>query len=343
LQAGLIMPFGLSLVLLAGILLGSFTLPMKFARRWPWEAIWLVYSISGLLMLPMVVAFATLPSLSEIYLRSGARSLALVAGLGFGWGIGSVLFGIGVSMVGMSLGFSVILGVTAAVGSLVPMLVLAPHEILALKGGIILAGQALVLLGIYVCGIASHAKAKEGVGEGAAVQPSHSLRIGLIICISSGILSAMLNLAMAFGQEIATRAIELGGTKSNASNAIWALAVAFGALANAGYCITLLLRNRSASAFRAPNTANHWLLGALMGGLWYGGITLYGHGASALGTWGTVLGWPILMAMMIVTANVLGWLTGEWRDASSKAQRTMIGGVLVLGAGVIAIGYSGTV
>jgi L-rhamnose-H+ transport protein len=80
-----------------------------------------------------------------------------------------------------------------------------------------------------------------------------------------------------------------------------------------------------------------------MGALWFGGVTIYGSGAAVLGSWGAILGWPCLMAIMIVTANVLGWLTGEWRGAPAKAQRTMLAALAVLGAGVCLIGYSGVV
>jgi L-rhamnose-H+ transport protein len=153
----------------------------------------------------------------------------------------------------------------------------------------------------------------------------------------------MLNLAMAFGQDIARSAIELGATRTSASNAIWVLAVAFGAIANAGYCIWLLIRNRTGRLLMAPRSVRYWALGILMGALWFGGVTIYGSGAAALGSWGAILGWPCLMAIMIVTANVLGWITGEWRGAPVKAQRTMLAALAVLGVGVCVIGYSGAV
>lgn len=333
---------GAGLILLAGVLMGAFTLPMKFARQWPWEATWLVYSVSGLFMFPLAVAIATLPPLPSIYLHSSQRALWLAATLGFGWGIGSVLFGIGVSRLGMSLGFSIILGLTAALGSLIPMLALAPGQIFTLKGLLILAGLAIVIGGIYVCGVASGIRDR-GAGASDRSAARTGLSAGIVICLLSGILASMLNLAMAFGEDIARQAVNLGASALNASNAIWVLAVAFGAIANAGYCIWLLIRNRTASALGKPGTLGHWVLGALMGALWFGGVTVYGSAATALGSWGAILGWPCLMALMIVTANVLGWLTGEWRGAPPRARRTMLAGVAVLGAGVLVIGYSGIV
>ena len=322
--------------------MGAFALPMKFARQWPWEATWLIYSISGLLIFPIAVAVATLPPLPAIYLHSSHRALWLAALFGFGWGIGSVLFGIGVSRLGMSLGFSIILGLTAALGSLIPMLAFAPGQIFTLKGLLVVVGLVIVIGGIYVCGVASGIRDR-GVGAVDKRAARSGLSTGIVICLLSGILASMLNLAMAFGRDIARQAVNLGANVANASNAIWVLAVAFGAIANAGYCIWLLARNRTAAVLMKPSTLSHWALGALMGALWFGGVTVYGSAATALGSWGAILGWPCLMALMIVTANVLGWLTGEWRGAPPRARRAMLAGVAVLGAGVLVIGYSGVV
>jgi L-rhamnose-H+ transport protein len=333
-------PVGIGLIVLGGIFLGSFTLPMKSAARWPWEAIWLIYSVSGLLIFPLGTAALTLPSLFQIYLQSNAQALLSAALFGFGWGIGSVLFGIGVSRLGMSLGFSIILGVTAALGSLVPMLALTPAALGTVKGVVLLAGLAVILLGIYLCGAASGVK--ERATSAADSRGGNTLRRGLLICILSGIGAAMLNLAMAFGQDIAARAAALGASASNASNAIWALAVALGSIANVAYCVTLLIRNRSARVFFAPRSAGHWSLGVLMGALWFSGVNVYGRGAAMLGEWGAVMGWPLMMAVMILTANVLGWMTGEWRGTPPRASLLMISGVAVLGMGVLVVGYSGT-
>ena len=43
---------GLGLMALAGIVGGNCMLPMKFARRWPWENMWLVFSLVALLVVP---------------------------------------------------------------------------------------------------------------------------------------------------------------------------------------------------------------------------------------------------------------------------------------------------
>src|ERR1039458_8954747 len=58
---------GLALTLLAGALAGNCMLPMKFARRWQWENVWLVFSIVSLLILPWALALTLAGNLGEIY------------------------------------------------------------------------------------------------------------------------------------------------------------------------------------------------------------------------------------------------------------------------------------
>src|ERR1035437_1810105 len=67
--------YGILGVLLGGILNGSFVAPMKKLHKWRWENSWLVYSISGLLIIPWIAALTTVPKLGEVL--AGASSGAL--------------------------------------------------------------------------------------------------------------------------------------------------------------------------------------------------------------------------------------------------------------------------
>ncbi|HEY2471519.1 MAG TPA: L-rhamnose/proton symporter RhaT [Terracidiphilus sp.] len=58
---------GLLLTLIAGVLSGNCMLPMKFAKRWPWEGIWLVFSIVSLAILPWSLAIARVKDLHAVY------------------------------------------------------------------------------------------------------------------------------------------------------------------------------------------------------------------------------------------------------------------------------------
>jgi hypothetical protein len=61
-----------------------------------------------------------------------------------------------------------------------------------------------------------------------------------------------------------------------------------------------------------------------------------------MGTMGPVIGWPILLGMALIASNALGFVTGEWKDASGPF-RMMIGGVAILIVACAIIGYANRV
>jgi|YelNatPaOPRAMG01_1025707.scaffolds.fasta_scaffold10221_2 L-rhamnose-H+ transport protein len=326
-------------VVAAGLVHGSFALPMKKLKDWRWENIWLVYSVAGLIFVPALLAFVSVPQLGTVYATTPASNIALVAIFGFGWGLGSTLFGLGIAQLGLALGFAIILGITSSVGSLLPLLLSHPEELATRRGLTLLAGLAIAIVGIIACSIAGAQREKDQKGTSGGA-PRKSFLSGLLICLASGILSPMLNFGFVYGKPLQDAATALGARSDLASTVIWVPALAGGFLANAGYAVYLLNKNKTWSVYgQAGIPRTYWVLAALMGLMWFGGIAVYGIGAAAMGSpLGAVVGWPAFMSMVIVTANLWGALTGEWAGAGAKA-RTMSWtgvGILILAIAVIA-------
>ena len=53
-------------------------------------------------------------------------------------------------------------------------------------------------------------------------------------------------------------------------------------------------------------------------------------GCSRMGDFGTVVGWPLLMGTIIVTSNVAGVLTGEWKGAAVRVRGYLVSGMIVI-------------
>ena len=115
---------GLSIVLFAAILQGTFILPMNHTRDWKWEHSWFTFSALGMVVLNAAIGFSTIPSLLGIYSATPDATLLLLSVLGLGWGIGAVLFGLGMARLGMALGYPIIMGLIAVLGGLLPFLLL---------------------------------------------------------------------------------------------------------------------------------------------------------------------------------------------------------------------------
>lgn len=326
--------YGIAGVLVGGILNGSFVAPMKKLPRWNWENSWLVYSISGLFVIPWLAALATVPNLGSVLSGASASSIWSVLLFGLGWGVGSVLFGLGVTRMGLAVGYGLILGLIAPIGTFLPLIVLHPEQLHTRRGASLTVGTCIVIAGIALCAAAGKMR------ETGAVRPGQKFIAGLVICIFAGIFSPMLNFSFAFGDELQQRALAAGATRDAASNAIWPLCLTAGLIANAGYAVLLLQRNRSWNQFRgAPGL--YWMWACLIGVLCFGSFIVYGAGANALGALGAVVGWPLFMSMSLITSNTLGWASGEWKGAPQKAIRYAVTGIAVLIVAITVIAAGG--
>jgi L-rhamnose-H+ transport protein len=147
----------------------------------------------------------------------------------------------------------------------------------------------------------------------------------------------MFNLALIFGDEIRKTALRLSASSAAAVNVLWLPITVSGFIAIFGYCAYLLTKNHGWSLYFRAGTASHWLYVLLMSSLYIGSIFVYGLGAVRLGQTGAIIGFPAYMAMMIVTGNVAGLVTGEWRHSPGKAYAFGLAGNLGLIASIVII------
>lgn len=318
----------LMLVLLAGGMNGSFAVPMKYTHGWRWEHTWLVWAMLGMLVIPLVVAGFTVPHLWEIYLGAGIRPVELTALYGMIWGAGTILFGIGITRIGIALGFGITLGISCSVGTIVP-LVLLHRQLLFKNGGLLtIAGVGVIFAGVLACARAGTLR------EAIAPERTHgSFLVGLGICVLSGIGSSAMSIALNEAEPISKLAEALGAPESTSLNSVWPVLLGGGFVVNAGYCAFLLLRNKSGVQFMYSTWPNLGLVAA-MALLWSGSNFIYSAGARGLGSLGLVIGWPIFMAAIVLTANLWGGLTGEWRGTGKRPMAWAVVGCLMLVAGI---------
>jgi L-rhamnose-H+ transport protein len=326
---------GLSLVLAAGIFQGVFLLPMDHTRGWRWEQNWLAFSFFGMILFNWIFTAITIPQILSIYRLAPMGELVRLVLFGLGWGLGAVLFGLGMARLGLALGYPIIMGLIAALGALVPLLVFFPGTLASFKGGLILGGMLVVVIGILLCSRAGAAKG--GTGPSAR----GSLAGGIVIAVAAGILSSLPNIGMAFAGQVIATAVARGVAPGLAANAVWALFFTAGFSVNAAYCFYRMARERNISLLWSADTIRNLDLTALMGLLWIGSFYAYGTGAGRLGPLGPVVGWPLFIASSILVGNLVGIWRGEWQGAPRTARALLNGGLAVLLAAVGLIAVSG--
>jgi L-rhamnose-H+ transport protein len=333
---------GMTVIFISGALNGAFALPMKYTRQWKWENTWLVFATTALLIIPWLLAAGFVPHLSEVY--GGVSSRALLAPLIFGflWGIAQVTFGLGISAVGMALAFAVVAGLSCLSGSLVPLLVLNPADLLRPRGILLLISMPILFAGLVLYGMAGRRREKEQSPAGAAASAAAmTFMTGLAICIFTGIFGSNINLGFAFSGPILEKAVALGAIPVTATYASWALVLGAGFIPNLLYCFLLLFRNRTWALFLKPGWARETSLGFAMGLLWLSGMVGYGIGATLVGRYGTSLGYTLFITAMILSSNFLGILTGEWKATSSATRRVLTAAVVAILISVLVLNLGG--
>jgi L-rhamnose-H+ transport protein len=317
--------------------------PMKYARHWKWENIWLLYIGFGQVVFPLFLICITAPKAWEVFTSAKPEALVAAALFGLGWGIGNVLSGIGYTMLGIGLGLTIILGLTASLGSLIPLAVLYPDRLASSAALALYSGITVLIAGLVLCFRGGNVRQahhrKEEISGGADLRSfgKGDLRTGVIICIASGVLSSMLNLAFIFGDNIRTSAVHSGMSEFAAVNTLWLPIFIFGFIPTLFYCSYLFIRNDSWHDFLQPATRTNWFIGILMGLLFVTGLSLYGVGSLRLGTMGPVLGFPVYTSAMVLSANTAGFVTGEWRGSPRSAYVYELLGILLLILSIVVI------
>ncbi|MFC1614564.1 L-rhamnose/proton symporter RhaT [Gemmatimonadota bacterium] len=329
---------GFSFVLVAGVFQGSFVLPMTMTKRWEWEHTWATFSLLGMLVFNWAFTFLFIPEIFSIYSSVSVKDIAILILFGAGWGVGAVLFGLAMDKLGMALGYPIIMGLIASLGTLIPLTVFFPESLLTLRGLVLLSGTTLVILGIVICSMAGSRKATND--EPGTITKSDSFSAGLLIAVLAGVLSCFPNVGMAFGTNIINQARALGIPDMFAGNAVWALFFTAGFVVNFGYCLSRMLKRRNLAGYHVPEKKRNMVLAVLMAVMWIGSFYLYGMSAAKLGRWGVMVGWPLFITLSIVVGNLWGLVRGEWKGAPNSARSLLNRGLIILLIAVITVAVS---
>ncbi|HKS74146.1 MAG TPA: L-rhamnose/proton symporter RhaT [Terriglobales bacterium] len=336
---------GLALAVISGLMNGTFTLPMRYLGRWSWENVWALFILIACVLMPVVIATATVSRLGEVLRQAPVHAIAMAVICGFAWGFGAVMFGQGVSAIGISLGNTFVLAISSSLGAFLPILVLDPGKVFERQGEAIMAGTGIAIAGIAFCGYAGKLKERSQVNENIRQEMVGEARpfwIGLLLCAGAGVLSAVFNIGYSSAQGIVQSAVRLGNSAFAGSNVVWLLMLTGGAIANLGFCAYLFKKNRSWAKYAHAGSPSLYGLTLLMGLLWGGSIFVYGSAAPKLGRLGPAIGWPLSLSVGLLTANLCGIFAGEWRY-SRAVERVLMGlGLLVLILAIITLGWSGT-
>ena len=347
---------------------GSWYMPYNWVKKWRWEIYWITGGIFSWLIMPFLAVILTIPDWQGIIQASGGNVIRNTYIMGLLWGIGGLTYGLAIRYLGMSLGNSVLLGITSVVGSLgLPVLRdipgvaeiipsgLAFTDLFGSTGGrIVLLGIAILLAGIILSGRAGIRKDKDLGHVKEGVNSEFSLSKGLMIAIVSGVLSAFFSFGIDAGKEMAATARTLAVEQNYSfitqdganfkylfeNNIIFFVILWGGLTTNVIWTTALILKNKTGGDFtdkKAPLLSNY-LFCALAGTTWFLQFFFYGMGETKIGNGAS--SWTLHMATIILTANLWGFYRKEWKGVSKKTYNMILMGIGAILLSVIVIGVA---
>ncbi len=325
--------------------------PQKKTTLWSFEAYWLATATFAWLILPILGAFATIPNYLEVLRTVEPVILLKTFAFGMLYGIGGMTFGLGIRYIGFSLNYAIAIGLSAALGTLVP-LIWNPNDGFVWKlvekfssgpGLIVLAGIIISLLGIMICGRAGTLREKAKGDRTTA----GNFKLGLTFAITAGILSSIYAIALEAGKPLEAPSVAQGASELLKMNAIYPFSNGGAWVTNVIGCILLFRKHGTASQLvRLPGNTSatrklgfYYLMAALSGAFWYFQFFFYGMGHFHMGTRFGFTSWALHMAMLILFSNMYGFIFKEWAGADKRPKRILHLGMAFIVVACLLIGY----
>jgi L-rhamnose-H+ transport protein len=204
-----------------------------------------------------------------------------------------------------------------------------------------LAGIAVCLGGIAICGWAGVSKEKELPDEKKKETiKEFNFAKGLWVAIFAGVMSACMEFGITAGKPIADLAVEKGVSSLWQYNAVFVCVLAGGFTTNFIWCVFLNIKNRTYSDYLKKGSVTqifNYVFSALAGVTWYFQFMFYGMGKSKMGEY-DFSSWTIHMAFIIVFSNIWGLIFREWKGSSRRTHRIILLGILVLILSTVVVG-----
>ncbi|PWJ41790.1 L-rhamnose/proton symporter RhaT [Sediminitomix flava] len=328
----------LTLILFASFFQGSFGLGMKHISPVKWEAWWLIHAFIAMVVFPVGWAMFAVPDFLTIIFATDLSALMLAMLFGFLWGIGGILFGVSVEYTGISITYGIVMGLAASMGSIIPLF--------QIEGAFsdpsfkyIALGIVLLLVGVVITAVAG-VKRDRLQTDSKEDSASKSIKVGVMIAITSGVLSAFLNVGFSNAAPVAQMATsQFNIDPKDASLVAWVV-VLFGAfIMNGGFALYKLSVNNSWSAFKTVGAQKSFVWAIVSGLFWFAALGVYGRGAALMGDLGPVVGWPMLLGLALIISNIWAYRSGEWSNAKRPFQ-ILLQGLVILIVATCVLGYS---
>jgi L-rhamnose-H+ transport protein len=328
---------GTTLHSFGGISASTCYVPFQKVKQWSWETYWLVQAFFAWLIMPLIIGVLTVPKLLTVLNEAPPQIKWSAFLLGAAYGFGGMSFGFAIKYIGYSLTYTIAIGISAVLGTIVPLMLngtLIDH--FQRPGGmILLLGMVVAIIGVAGCGWAGYKKENDLQKlEVTAGKIRFNMSRGLVLAIFAGLLSAVFGISLEVGQPISDIAANYGAGHYE-GNAKIILSTTGCMVTNLVWFVVLGIRQGTLQELRFKNglppgrTLLNYLLAILSGSLWYMQFFFYGIAHVRMGVF-QFASWVIHMSMLIFFSYIVGLILKEWRQVSRKTYTVLIIALIVL-------------
>jgi L-rhamnose-H+ transport protein len=316
--------------------------PQRKVAQWSWQTYWLAQAAVCWLLLPLVIAWITIPEIEKVLQEAPGDAMIRTFLYGVAYGIGGTAFGMAIRYVGFSLTYAIAVGISCVLGTLLPPLVHGQLASLFSQNGagFIMAGIVIGALGIACCGVAGRYKELD-LKLNFTTQSSFSLAKGLPLCFLAGVLSAVYGFSIDQGEPIA-KVAEKYGSGNFRINIVYIFSNSGAFVSTLIYCLYLHRKENTFGEYRQAGPNNRLLVNFVMavvtGVLWYSQFFFYGLGHVRMGKY-HYSSWAIHMIMLVLLSSVAGLLMKEWVKCRRKTIVTLVLALFILVMAVLALTY----
>jgi len=338
---------GVLIFTLGGLAGAVFYLPFKKVKNWAWESYWMIYALSGLIIVPWLLALSTSSNVVSVLKAAPGKELAYCYLCGAMWGVGGLTWGLMIRYLGLGLGLAIGCGLCSAAGTLIPKMLKGEFAQLFQPGAGIVSflGVVVSLVGIVMVGMAGMSKEKELPEEAKKKAVAEfDFKKGLLVAIFSGLMSAGMGFGLQGGGSIEKLAQTTAPVTSPAWKGMPVLVVVLlgGFTINFLWCLFLNLKNKTAGDYTRSDVplVGNLVFAGLAGAIWCSQFICFKTGEPAMGKTAYV-GWAVLMATAILFGTLLGVFLGEWKGTSGRTRSLLAAGLVLLVLTAFITGYSG--
>lgn len=332
---------------IGGVAASTCYLPLQKVKKWSWDTYWLLQASFAWFIFPFIIGFLTVPNLMDVFAEADTSVLVNATLLGSIYGFGGMCFGLAIRHIGYSLTYTISIGISAILGTIVPLIM---HGELIKKfdapgGNIVFLGMFFALIGIVICGIAGYKKEKDlkGLKVEGSEPLTFDMKKGLTLTIIAGVLSAVFGISLEVGEPLSVIA-EANGAGQFQGNAKLILSTGGAFITNLIWFTIVGLKKGTLKQLidvKGIGVSTYTLnvgMSILTGALWYGQFFFYGIGHTNMGDFGFA-SWVIHMSMLIFFSYIVGIIMKEWTQVSKKTNTVLIVALVVLITSFVVMAY----